>query len=105
MTSNLSRIETQTYGATGVSVASSVDLSSGSCVSGTFDCVDGQFGQCVNGKLILTSCISGTACTKTDVGGNTVVMCSSTNLTERHVKRYDHRYRYRHFLIGRARRH
>ena len=84
---------------------SSVDLSSESCVSGTFDCVDGQFAQCVKGQFILTSCISGTTCMKIDVGGgNVVVMCDypSMKLARNHAKRHDHRHR--HFLIGPGRR-
>jgi hypothetical protein len=87
-------------------MTSSVDPSSGSCVSGTFDCVNGQLAQCVNSQFILTSCISGTICMKTSVGdGNIVAMCDyppSMKLARNHAKRHDHRYR--HFLIGPAHR-
>src|SRR5947207_5867841 len=72
----ISSTETQTSTATGATMTSSIDLSSGFCASGTFDCVDDQLAQCMNGQLVLISCVSGTICAKIDVGGgNVVVKC------------------------------
>ena len=63
----------------------------GLCVSGTIDCVGGQFAQCVNGQYILTSCGSGTTCTKIDIGGGDfVITCAyptSKKLARNHAKR------------------
>ena len=104
MISNLSSTETQTAAAIGASTTSSVDPSTGSCVSGTIDCVGGQFAQCVDGQLVLTSCGSGTTCSKIDVGGgNVVVTCdfpTSKKLARNHAKR--HGLGHRHVLIGPA---
>src|SRR5271170_2246586 len=81
----------------------SSDTTSGSCTAGTIDCVNGQFAQFVDGTFVLTSCPSGTTCTKIPVDGdNTVITCDypQTRKERRSAKRHGHGHR--HLLVGPA---
>ena len=81
--------------------APSTDATPGSCTLGAIDCVNGQFAQCVDGTFVLTSCPSGTTCTKIPVDGdNVVVTCDYTvsRKERRHAKRHGHGHR--HVLVG-----
>src|SRR5215471_7422218 len=102
MISNFSSTETPTPTAPEPSATSSASPSSGSCVAGLVDCVGGQFAQCVDGQLVLTSCGEGTTCSKIDVGGgNIVVTCDfpvSKKLARHHARRHHHANR--HVLVG-----
>ena len=92
-------VSTQTADTSTQTQIQSSGANSGSCISGTVDCVNGQFAQCADGTLVLTSCPSGTTCTKIPLDGdNIVVTCDYPHLSKerRNGKRHSHR----HGLVG-----
>jgi Carbohydrate binding domain (family 19) len=82
------------------SETSSAVSSSESCTSGAIDCIGGQFAQCDNEKWVLTSCPSGTTCTKMDGGVITCDYPTSRKLKRNHARRHGHGHN--HVLIGPA---
>jgi hypothetical protein len=76
---------------------------SGSCTTGDIDCVDGQFAQCVDGTFVLTSCPSGTTCTKIPIdNGNVVITCDYVQSSKPRRKDKRHTHARKHVLVGPA---